>query len=64
VDGIRTDPHSELASSKHAQLNKEERISTWTRMRWERWPPLCLETSPQESEPQKNAAENIDLGAK
>jgi hypothetical protein len=31
---------------EHTQLNKEEQISTWTRMHWERWPPLCLETSP------------------
>ena len=28
------------------------------RMGWERWPPLCLETSSVEIEPQKNAAEN------
>jgi hypothetical protein len=63
VDGLRTDPHSGLAFFKQAQLKGEERISTWTRMGWERWQPLCLETSPRESEPQKNTAENIDLGA-
>jgi hypothetical protein len=63
VDRLQTYLQSGLASFKHAQLNKEEQLSMWTRMHWERWPPLCLETSPRESEPQKNVAENIDLWA-